>query len=66
MSTNICSTKRAVWRPVKEFQEKYGLSKTLAYDLVAIDGFPMKRVSTKSIRVNMAEVEDFMNKRFNN
>ena len=42
MATNICSTKRAIWKPVKYFQEYYGLSRALAYKVVAMEGFPKK------------------------
>lgn len=66
MATNICSTKRAIWKPVKYFQDYYDLSKGLAYKLVSMDGFPKKYVGDKTIRVNMAEVDEFMEKRFNN
>lgn len=65
MATNILSNKRAIWKPVKDFQEQYSLSKALAYKLVAMEGFPKKYVAEKTIRVNMAAVDEFMEKMFN-
>ena len=65
MSTNICSTKRANWQPVKYFQEYYGLKKTTAYKLVGMEGFPKKYFSEKTIRVDMSKTDDFINKMFN-
>lgn len=56
---------RAVWKSVKEFQEVYDLKKTTAYKLIHMEGFPKKYVSDKTIRVNMAEVDEFMDKMFN-
>jgi len=66
MATNILSPKRAIWKSVKEFQDAYSLSKSLAYKIVAMEGFPKLYVADKTIRVNMAEVDEFMKKRFNN
>lgn len=65
MATNILSPKRAIWKTVKEFQDTYSLSKSLAYKLVSMEGFPKLYVTDKTIRVNMAEVEEFMQKNFN-
>lgn len=48
MATNICSNKRAIWKPVKFFQEYYDLSKALAYKIVAMEGFPKKYVAEKN------------------
>lgn len=62
---NICSTKKAVWKPIKEFQEKYSLSKGQAYTLAHTEGFPKIYVGEKTIRVNITEVGAFINKRFN-
>jgi len=65
MATNILSTKRAIWKPVKYFQDYYDLSKGLAYKLVAMEGFPKKYVAEKTIRVDMSKTDDFMQKMFN-
>lgn len=65
MATNLCSTKRAEWKTVKDFQEKYSLSKSLAYKIVAMEGFPKKYVSEKTIRVDMTKTDEFMEKMFN-
>lgn len=65
MATNICSTKRAIWKPVKYFQDYYDLSKALAYKIVAMEGFPKKYVAEKTIRVDMSKTDEFMEKMFN-
>lgn len=66
MATNICSRQRAQWKPVKFFQEYYSLSKPLAYKIVQMKGFPMKYVAEKTIRVDMSQTDEFMDKMFNN
>ena len=65
MATNILSTKRAIWKPIKYFQEYYGLSSSTAYRLVAMEGFPKKHVAEKTIRVDMSKTDEFMDKMFN-
>lgn len=65
MATNIYSTKRAIWKPVKYFQEYYGLSRALAYKVVAMEGFPKKYVSEKTIRVDMSKTDEFIDQMFN-
>ena len=56
---------RAVYKPVKEFAEYYGLKLSYAYELVSRPDFPSKKVGEKLIRVDMTKTDEFFEKHFN-
>lgn len=53
---------RAVWKSMNHFIEFYDLKKTRAYEMVKEEGFPMKRIGKRGIRVDMSKVDAFMDK----
>lgn len=57
---------RAIWKPIKTFQEYYSISQALAYELIHKDGFPAKKVGPKTWRVDMSKTDEYMDKYFNN
>ena len=56
---------RDVYKPVSVFAEAYGIGTTKAYELIKMEGFPMKKLGEKCIRVNMTKVDEWLDKQFN-
>lgn len=57
---------RDVYRPVSVFAAAYGIGTTKAYELTKMEGFPMKRIGPRCIRVNMSKVEEWLDKQAQN
>lgn len=64
MATNICSRKRTKYVSVKQFAEKFNVTKQQVYKLIN-DGLPTFRVGSACIRIPYEEAIEFMEQKYN-
>lgn len=62
--SNLLSKIRPNWKSVNYFIEYYSLSKSQAYKLIKMPGFPYMHIGTKGIRVNMNQTDEWFEKYF--